>query len=51
MFKGKKRYKCKECGKTYREGDLRERYRYQSNYRFYLSTQNSYDDNIKDFPI
>lgn len=23
---GKQRYKCKECGKTYREGDLREKY-------------------------
>ena len=23
---GKQRYKCKECRKTYREGDLRERY-------------------------
>ena len=23
---GKQRYKCKGCGKTYREGDLRERY-------------------------
>ncbi len=24
--RGKQRYKCKVCGKTYREGDLRERY-------------------------
>src|SRR3954469_2467198 len=23
---GKQRYKCKSCGKTYREGDSRERY-------------------------
>tara|TARA_B100000003_G_scaffold134373_1_gene120584 strand:- start:316 stop:729 length:414 start_codon:yes stop_codon:yes gene_type:complete len=23
---GKQRYKCKDCGKTYREGDLREKY-------------------------
>lgn len=23
---GKQRYKCKECGKTYRSGDLREKY-------------------------
>ena len=23
---GKQRYKCKECSKTYREGDLREKY-------------------------
>ena len=23
---GKARYKCKDCGKTYREGDLREKY-------------------------
>lgn len=23
---GKQRYKCKGCGKTYREGDLREKY-------------------------
>ena len=23
---GKQRYKCKDCGKTYREGDSRERY-------------------------
>ncbi len=23
---GKQRWKCKDCGKTYREGDLRERY-------------------------
>jgi transposase-like protein len=23
---GKQRYKCKDCGKNYREGDLRERY-------------------------
>lgn len=23
---GKQRYKCKDCGKTYRSGDLRERY-------------------------
>jgi transposase-like protein len=23
---GKQRYKCKNCGKTYREGDLREKY-------------------------
>ena len=24
--KGKQRWKCKGCGKTYREGDLREKY-------------------------
>ncbi len=24
--RGKQRYKCKDCGKTYREGDLREKY-------------------------
>jgi len=23
---GKQRYKCKDCGKSYREGDLREKY-------------------------
>ena len=23
---GKQRYKCKDCGKTYRDGDLREKY-------------------------
>jgi transposase len=26
FVQGKQRYKCKECGKTYREGDKRERY-------------------------
>ena len=26
LVKGKQRYKCKDCGKTYREGDLREKY-------------------------
>ena len=26
ILAGKQRYKCKDCGKTYREGDLRERY-------------------------
>ena len=25
-IKGKQRWECKECGKTYREGDLREKY-------------------------
>jgi transposase-like protein len=24
--KGKQRYKCKDCSKTYREGDEREKY-------------------------
>ena len=26
FVQGKQRYKCKDCGKTYREGDAREKY-------------------------
>lgn len=26
VVQGKQRYRCKDCGKTYREGDKRERY-------------------------
>lgn len=26
ILKGKQRYKCRECGKTFREGDNREKY-------------------------
>jgi len=26
FVQGKQRYKCKDCGKTYRDGDLREKF-------------------------